>query len=368
ERNLQLTTLLSASPVSWGRLTTLLDDWPDEEGLALAIQHAEAGLGGLSDARRSAPAQWWRGVVKRKCDSRRVKRRGEKGHPALVLARELMLYEQRLTDKAMSRLAECPTLSRITRLSLGKNRITGEGLTVLLAAGWPLEVLGFTENPLGDAGARVLAESTHLDGLKELSLGSAGIGSQGATALAEARHFHALTTLSLRKNPIGDVGAAALARAGHISTLFQLILLDCDIGDPGAQALGAAEQLKGMFSLDLRNNRIGDVGAVALAGSPFLHGTRKSVSLMLSDNQIGDVGAMAVFEASTDPSFSMANNRIGDAAVRAMAQSPALQRLNSIDLVGNPISDEAAAVLGRAFQEVHPGKLADLGRKWYRGQ
>ena len=75
--------------------------------------------------------------------------------------------------------------------------------------------LDLSDNPLGDAGAKNLAEMLKVNKvLNHIDLSNCHIGDAGAIALAAAIALHpALVTIDLRGNPIGDAGKKALADA-----------------------------------------------------------------------------------------------------------------------------------------------------------
>jgi len=354
--------LYNGFKVVWGQLLTVLDDWPDDEGLAGAVDAASAALEGSTAHLRLAPEMWWRGVIKRKGgDSLRVKRRGEKGHPALALVRSLELYDKRITDKAARLLAACPQLAGVARLGVSNNRLTAAGLEALLEAEWPLMTLSVSRNKLGDDGARAIAAATHLSGLTELSAGDIGMGPAGAAALLAAPQLARLQTLVLIDNPMGDAGAIALAEATHLTRLWQLNLWGCQIGDEGAAALGDAPHLINTRHIDLRDNLISDEGAVALATSPLLQ-SGIGRALTLTGNLIGDAGAAALFEVLSGTSCRLNDNKLGDGAVDAFLRSERLAHYTQLELNGNvDISDAARDRLHEALLALHGGKLQRAG-------
>jgi serine/threonine protein kinase len=97
--------------------------------------------------------------------------------------------------------------------------------------------------------------------------------------------------------------------------------------------------------LDLTNKRIGDAGVRALAESPRL--ANLSV-LILSGNQIGDEGARALAESPHIMNLTklvLWDNRIGDAGVQALAGSRFLDHLTTLDIGLNRVGDEGVKAL-----------------------
>ena len=84
--------------------------------------------------------------------------------------------------------------------------------------------LDLSNNRLGDAGARLLAQSAWLEGLASLNLSCTCIGNAGAEALAGSPHLANLHDLYLTNNRITDSGARALAESRHLSRLDRLFL------------------------------------------------------------------------------------------------------------------------------------------------
>jgi hypothetical protein len=115
------------------------------------------------------------------------------------------------------------------------------------------------------AGARALAATPHLAGLRGLCLAAKGLGDEVVAALGEGPSLRALRRLDLDSNNIGDGGARALAASQALSSIQRLLLKFNAIGDDGAAARAASPHLAGLRHLDLRGNRgIGLRGAEAV--------------------------------------------------------------------------------------------------------
>ncbi|MCI0701460.1 MAG: TIGR02996 domain-containing protein [Planctomycetia bacterium] len=110
---------------------------------------------------------------------------------------DLCLWNLRLGDDGVARLAECPALSRLTALNLNNNDITDEGLWVLASSPHVcnLRTLSLSVNKLTSACAEVLIDSPHLRELKYLRLTSNDIHWRKRRKLQE--HFGAGVSFEL---------------------------------------------------------------------------------------------------------------------------------------------------------------------------
>jgi uncharacterized protein (TIGR02996 family) len=122
-----------------------------------------------------------------------------------------------------------------------------------------------------------------------------------------------LGTLDLYGSRGGDRGVAAVAASPHLGRLRALDLSQTGLGPAGAAALAGCRTLSGLKELNLADNMIGDEGVAALATSPL---AAQLTRLDLRGNHITHVGAEALAIAS-----------------------PALERLTTLQVGDNPISD-----------------------------
>jgi hypothetical protein len=76
---------------------------------------------------------------------------------------------------------------------------------------------------------------------------------------------------------LGEAGARVLADSAAVEGLQLLRLRGCGITDAAARVLADSPRLNRLPFLDLGNNSIGDVGWRAFLESPFLRGLRKLV-------------------------------------------------------------------------------------------
>jgi uncharacterized protein (TIGR02996 family) len=123
-------------------------------------------------------------------------------------------------------------LLRVPVLNLSANGLTApELLAILRRPPGPadpgavrLAELDLSHNALGNDGARVLAASPHLAGLRVLNLTWCDIGDEGARALAESPHLNQLVSLELPNNPLGDPGFRPFLETPHLRSLCRLIV------------------------------------------------------------------------------------------------------------------------------------------------
>jgi uncharacterized protein (TIGR02996 family) len=151
----------------------------------------------------------------------------------------------RNSKEQIGRLAQCPSLARLSSLSLYWNHI-------------------------GLKRAQVFFTSPYLSQLSELDLDDNDIRPGGLQALSQA-NLPRLKSLNLRANHLEDAGLELLAGLPLLGQLHTLGLARNHLGDAGVAALAASPRAAGLVSLDLGwNLYIGDVGAAALANSPHL--------------------------------------------------------------------------------------------------
>ena len=212
-------------------------------------------------------------------------------------------------DGLTTELAPLPLLARIESLDIGNNSFGAAGrLAALLNGGrfdrlrslslrnnqlWPwhleelvrcrvvsqLTRLDLSGNPIGDAGAEILAGSSALDGLSELIVPSFQIEyeycihSTGANAIANSRHLKRLRVLDLGDQFIGDAGLIDIVRSPNAATLEPLLLTNNEIGatgESGIEALVESPYLGKLRTLDLSTCEVDVRAATALANGSRL--------------------------------------------------------------------------------------------------
>jgi uncharacterized protein (TIGR02996 family) len=150
-------------------------------------------------------------------------------------------WRGRPEDPPLAELLACPHLVWVTGLRVTVPYLLFDPAGLPPTQGLPhlprLRVLDLSRNPLGAAGAALLASAANMPNLTELDLSTTWLDDAGAEALAGAAHFPRLTRANLRFNGITDAGAEALAASPHLRALRHLDLRGNAILGHGADAL-----------------------------------------------------------------------------------------------------------------------------------
>ena len=204
--------------------------------------------------------------------------------------------------------------------------VGAQHLAHALCVSTSVKTLKFSHNPLGDEGAKALAEMLGGNGaessgtvnttLEHVDISWCHIGPEGAQHLAQALCINtSVKTLDLSSNPLNDAGAKAIAEmlggngvesSGTVNTTLEHVDLGgCSIGRVGAQHLAQALRVNtSVKTLELTHNSIGDEGAKAIAemlggngaeSSGNVNITLEHVNLSLCS--IGPVGAQHLAQA-----------------------------------------------------------------------
>jgi uncharacterized protein (TIGR02996 family) len=206
-------------------------------------------------------------------------------------------------------LRGAPSLAGLTRLSLGRNRLTDDDVAELVRCPFAdrLESLDLHDNPITDAGVARLGEPGAFPRLARLDLGRTGVGPTVAAAVATAPHRPTLQSLGLAGNvAVGRLSSDAVR-------LLDVAVLD--VSETGLTVLGlnrlvAASERATVRVLRANGNSFGDGGAGVVATSPAFVELR---DLGLRHNEVTAEGA------------------------ERLATSPVLGRLERLDLTHNPI-------------------------------
>jgi uncharacterized protein (TIGR02996 family) len=206
--------------------------------------------------------------------------------------RELQLFQCGLGDEAAQVLASCPSLQRLRTLELPTSRITGTGVSALLASPYlkKLAVLDLSQNSVRQLDP-VLLGGAQASSLRVLDLTSWRKSGADVATLAGCPALRGLIWLNLESNKLNDQAVQALSRTTGLPRLAVLNLLYCHIGDRGAVALANWSELAGVRCLHLNGNDFGPDGARALAASPHLPEVRH---LCIDAQKIGVNGLAAL--------------------------------------------------------------------------
>lgn len=284
---------------------------------------------------------------------------------ALLQAAPIQEVSLAAAEGLVPRLAACPSLARLTTLSVDGPespehpcQLDVVGLRALLASPYlhHLATLSIRQNRLGVSGAEALATCPKPPRLRGLDCGRNQMGDAGVCALSSSPLLDGLSRLDLDSNHVGPVGVRALVASSSIKWLRELSLYWNRVGDEGVTFIAASSNLSRLESLSLRTNGLGDSGTAALALSPHLQKLRR---LDVSWNPITAKGAQALAASSYLSNLCVLNMRlgpfeqprpgIGDDGAIAIATSAGLRALVMLDLAGHQISDYAKNILRKRF-------------------
>ena len=239
---------------------------------------------------------------------------------------------------------------KLTNCSIGPE--DAQHLAQALCVNTSVKTLKLKVNPLGDEGAKALAEmlgpgngaessGTVNATLEHVDLSSCGdIGPVGAQHLAQALCVNtSVKTLDLGHNPLGDEGAKALAEmlggngaesSGTVNTTLEHVdLSSCSIGPVGAQHLAQALCVNtSVKTLKLSHNPLGAKALAEMLGgngaesSGTVNNTLEHVDL--SRCHIGPVGSQHLAQAlcvnTSVKTLKLSYNPVGDEGAKALAE------------------------------------------------
>ena len=216
-----------------------------------------------------------------------------------------------------------------------------------------VKTLKLSGNPLGNEGAKVIAEMLGGNGaessgtvnttLEHVDLSSCYIGLLGAQRLAQVLCINtSVKTLDLSHNTLSDKGAKALAEmlggtGAESSGPFNTTLKHVDLSSTSISSVGAQHLAQALCvntsvkTLKVFSNYLGDEGAKALAemlggtgaesSGPF-NTTLKHVDLSLTN--MSSVGAQHLAQAlcvnTSVKTLMLSDNPLGDEGAKALAE------------------------------------------------
>ena len=203
------------------------------------------------------------------------------------------------------------TLEHVDLCNCSIGPVGAQHLAQALRVNTSVKTLNLSYNPLGDEGAKALAEMLGRNGaessgtvnttLEHVDLSRCSIGPVGAQHLAQALCMNtSIRTLALSGNPLHAEGAKALAEmlggngaesSGTVNTTLEHVdLRGCSIGPVGAQYLVQAlldNVNTSVKTMKLGNNRLSDEEAKAL--SEMLGGNGAESLVVELSTQFGDM-------------------------------------------------------------------------------
>lgn len=273
-------------------------------------------------------------------------------HPALCRATAWDFSFPAMRPEHFRALAEAAFPNGVVTLRLRGREFTVSILKRLAAVPWfpRLKHLDLGGGAAMDAKQVAALLAGHTGHLRALNLDGRELEPDSAAALAAAPGAESLERLVLSYNPLGAAGARLLA-AGHFAGLRRLELNNIGTGDSGLAALLAAPWFAGVTHLELVGNSLTEGAARALAESPSV---RTLAYLELASNLTGDDGLGALVRSPNLAGLTtlrVRGNGITDAGVRALIESGALARLRVLDLGYNRIGTRGGRALAEAVSE-----------------
>lgn len=183
------------------------------------------------------------------------------------------LRKQGLTDAALDKwLSSLPEPSALTSLDIRDNELSAAALEAIDRSRLGMiEELMLSGNPLGDVGARSIANGAKFANTRILWLDRTKLGPEGVKSLlAKTSKLAGPSELNLSENPLGDDGIAALAASEKCEALSALYLSKTGMSDRAAEALAASSHLSKLKHLDVSGNALSRDATARLKASRAL--------------------------------------------------------------------------------------------------
>ncbi len=202
------------------------------------------------------------------------------------------------STSAIQTLAKSHSFPNLASLNPGVSYLGPEGIEALSRnSSWNLRVLNLQACNLGTQGAKILAKSSILETVNDLTLANNRIGKMGARALAKSPHLSQLRRLDFSYNT-SDASAVQVLTEGNLVSHLNYLDLSC-LGKASSSVREGAEliqalDLPSIRHLKMRGIPIGARGTKALAKKEWIRSLRV---LDLSDGRIGETGAQALLDS-----------------------------------------------------------------------
>ncbi len=183
--------------------------------------------------------------------------------PVLTNLEELDLTENDLGETGARALAASPHLGKLRRLQLRHNQLGPSGAEAVASSErlGSLERLGLAGNDMGSPRLHSLSRIADLLRIPVLDLAGNGLNAAGLSSIVERAPAEThLRELDIGHNDLGDAGARLLAESPQLAGLKVLRLTACNITDEGARLLATSPHLNKLAVLDLGNNPVNDPG------------------------------------------------------------------------------------------------------------
>jgi uncharacterized protein (TIGR02996 family) len=220
-----------------------------------------------------------------------------------------------------------------------------------------VETLDLANNHLGlEERLERLLSTAPLRSLRRLILRNCRLWSNHIPQLSRTPVAGQIEHLDLSANPLSDVGAELLAATQSLAGLRELVFhnlgqrYDESVHAAGAAALARSGTLTHLRTLALGGHHIGDAGLIDLATS---RNARWLTHLDLSQNDLGAIGSAGYEALAGSPNLnrlrtvnlSGARNRVDRLAAEALIGWPRLTTGVRIDLRDCDLSTDARSVL-----------------------
>ncbi len=262
DRAALLSELLAEPPSEriWNALLELFVAWPEDADRGPALSAALVQLEGWPEALRtvsSAKGYLYRG----------------KGLADLArLARSIALYRR---DREGSReaiaIAGSPHVQRLTALNVVRCELDSQAWQALLCSVnlGSLRQLSIARCTLGEHVTRQLLQTAAFPALQSLILEGVGLTAERLGPVRQVIPFARLDLLDLSANPIGDAGADVLAQAPWLQGIRWLALREAFLSARSVKILLDSPRSRALCRLDISGNPLESAaraGLLTLAG------------------------------------------------------------------------------------------------------
>jgi len=295
------------------------------------------------------------------------------GSEASAAIEELSLESCKLGKKNIEALAATlvarPSIRRLRLPSCGINAGSLEAIASALPPG-RVDVLDLRGNPLGDAGVTFLASAPAFSGLREIDVSFTRLKHAGLQALVEGPSLAALERWTSGADKIGAYGARILAKAPWKLTRFcafrqnlgaegvaylalegpetlrELVLFEVGVGPVAVEAIASSKRVTRLQVLRFRYDNVNDAAIATIAAAKSLSGLEH---FQASQCKIGPEGVRALARSPHLVNLRTldlgANRRIGIDGARILAGAPNLAELRSLDVSSTPLGPDGVAEL-----------------------
>lgn len=260
-----------------------------------------------------------------------------------------------VTEPLLEALCAQPPFPRLGALDLSDNALRAAGVALLVRSkAFPhLIELNLARNTFGPEGIGALVRAKQWK-LAALDLRACGLRTAGAVALAGWKGLSGVRVLDVAANAIGAKGVAALARSPHARSLRHLDLGYNHYGQSGLLAVADAPPLRNVTDLDVCADLPDTAGTSSAASlQAFFEGLdMPNLRHLVLNRHRFPVAAVRALAASASLArlqvLDLIDCNVTDSGLKALAESPHLGALVSVDLSGNAIGDGASALRDRA--------------------